>query len=88
MAWEENSRISLHMQIIVILSRTGVMSWRYMLLLLPDNRAFFKTWLNSLSVKRTSICLSFGGLFREVFSVLMILSSVIVNAFLKVEYLI
>jgi hypothetical protein len=59
-----------------------------MLLLLPDNWAFFNTWLNSSSVKRTSMCLSFGGLLREVFSVLLFLSSVIVNALLKVETLI
>lgn len=29
MAWEENSRICLHMQLIAILSRTGVDYWIY-----------------------------------------------------------
>ena len=33
MAWEENSRICLHMQLIAILSRIGVKSWK----MLPQN---------------------------------------------------
>ncbi|MEE0995263.1 MAG: hypothetical protein UH541_10195, partial [Prevotella sp.] len=50
MAWEENSRICLHMQLIAILSRIGVEEYNNWYLFLYQNRYFFN---NTLSKERT-----------------------------------